>query len=753
MSNVYGWYAWIDASVSYPSDETATVTWSAGFGSGNNWRYEISPDASWNMGGHTGSVQWKFIVCEAHSRATMASGSFNVSRGSGDQQVGLSFHIDRASSGFRPGTADAATSVNVAAYPYILPEKPSGVTVKRVSDTQAVVSWTNGAVSSARNARERIEVWRWTDNALQTDPDADRSRVWLANVGADATSYTDSTVSANHHYQYAVFSYNKAGWNGLQSSNRISMTPAPPAGITLSRTTDYAVSAVVDNSGNITGTSTRIRYSVDGKKTWKDCADTIAASGSDAVSYSFAAAGTVWVEAANVVTEGGATLTSAWTVSEQNVVTVTPPLAPTLLSPAMSSIVSTSAAGIVFTWKHNPLDGSAQSAADVAYSTDDGANWNILHIAGEGQSKAISMSFSDNTKITWKARTKGIDADFGPWSPTGIFRIYSAPTVTILQPSAAVTDLPVLVKWKFTSATGSQASASVTATCGGNRKTYNVTTSDRIAIDVGDGLLVDGGTLKVEVRATGTTTLSATATASQSVSYTAPIPPQAAVQIAEHNASASIVPYPGTSKPDSTKEYPAAVSFSVARISKDGTREEIASSLAAYGSVTDYAPPLDVETTYRVTATARNGASSHTDLKATVPSGGCAFVTFGSSVAKLRYKVSHTEGSSPSVTLFEAAGRANPRAFHGRLNTRNDTLTGTIFNDSWDEKRVYDPHDEEELESTWKKLQAWRGDIYVRLPYIAGRTVKAAKTKLDITYDEGAAWWMPVASLEYTEVG
>jgi hypothetical protein len=124
--------------------------------------------------------------------------------------------------------ADAARSLNdsatrVAAYrsggsssPPTAPAGPSGLNASSVAYNKVVVAWTDNATNESG-----YKVERSSDGTTFSE---------VANLGTNASAYSDTNVAASSSYSYRVRAFNSVGFSGY--SNTISVTtpvtPPPP---------------------------------------------------------------------------------------------------------------------------------------------------------------------------------------------------------------------------------------------------------------------------------------------------------------------------------------------------------------------------------------------------------------------------------------------------------------------------------------------------------------------------------------------
>ena len=398
------------------------------------------------------------------------------------------------------------------------PADPSAATATRNSDTSATVSWTPGAGYATTYAQVIVE--RSTDGGAYAQ---------IGYTAGTATSYTDLTVQPNHAYTYRVRAYN-AG-NGEQYSNyattlTIYNTPAAPVGVSGARTgggTDVLLT--VDNSGTLTATGFEVERSTD-QSTW--AAVTPASS-----------TGTP-VETITLASQGGAyyyrvrntrsALKSAWAMSGL-VITITPPAAPTLASPASGQTIGAtgSTKSVTMEFQHNPLDGSAQTAAQVRYKKSTAGTWTTQTLTTQ---TSYTATLDEGYTYVWQARTKGADASYGAWSGTQTFNVYKVPSASISSPSGTVIGMPISYQVDYLDTRGTFAAGTISISIGGTTlyseplpaTATTMGTSSPITgtITVDEFLPSSGNTYTLAVSVRSSDTLTATASISMPVSMGEP---------------------------------------------------------------------------------------------------------------------------------------------------------------------------------------------------------------------------------------
>ena len=495
---------YVDAWLESETDTTATIGWKIGCRQKSAALYGQEAygyvDGS-NVGYCSGylsssSPDWKEVCSK--------SGYTTVSKTSGARNVPVTVStrvciID----GYGSVTTDffsATAYVPIEGITVYAPNAPSGLTNTRESDSKNVLSWTAPNTSTTKPV-SAILIERSVDGGAWSQ---------IASVSASATSYNDATTSADHSYQYRICSQNSAGKSDYVTSQTTYNTPAAPTKVTASRLTETTVKLEIENPAH-TAQGAQIERSTNGA-TWEWVANVQGAPVTETTDEPGGGAFFYRVRNTRDGQDGGM-LVSGWSPVSNVVVTIREPAAPTLKSPVSGSVIKKSQETITFKWAHNPVDGSAQTAAELAYSTDGGNTWTTVSVT-TAQQKSIANDFDINTQITWRVRTKGAHADYGPWSSTRVFRVYQEPSVAFTAPSDGFTieNTPIHVALQYDDPSGTLANASLSIAEGAKVVyTRDMGTDTTCDIQATEWLPDDGVeyTLTVYVRSSSSLTASA----------------------------------------------------------------------------------------------------------------------------------------------------------------------------------------------------------------------------------------------------
>jgi hypothetical protein len=438
-----------------------------------------------------------------------------------------------------PGTeATVSTTFTVPKLAVAAPAAPISLSTSRISDTSQKVSWSRQATSSAP----------YDSQIVYRKDNISTSLVAVATVTGTTTSWTDTKTRSDRVYTYAVRAKNTGGYSAYAYAPNISTTPATPAAPSVKKTT----------SGDITVTRPALSpVSTGGWEVWH------AANGVwDSTRLALVAYGTTsWTHVAPNSTQTHTyrlravssvpTLYSANGATSAGVTPLTPPSAPTDLIP--SGVAQEAAETALFTWTHNPLDTTDQSAYEIQWRPVATTTWTTT---GKVTSTASSRLFAANTwtngqTIEWQVRTWGQHATASAWSASGTLTLSTRPTATITEPADGVAwdSARIRVSWTYGDAEGQAQTAwkanlyagdgSILESLAGADNTTTVYFATRLA---------DGGSYSVDVSVRDSTGLWSAAETQVFATDFAALPiPVVSAEFDVETASTSVyvtVPYP-----------------------------------------------------------------------------------------------------------------------------------------------------------------------------------------------------------------
>jgi hypothetical protein len=533
------------------------------------------------------------------------------------------------------GNAPAHQYTNAVA---TTPNAPKSASVARDSDTQNTLRIVPGSPCAglylAHDVQRQMDGGAWSD---------------FGAIEAAGSTKVDRSTSANHSWRYRVRSRNAAGASAWVETGTVYNTPCAPGKPKMSRVSDTKVKGAFENGAN-TATGTEIERSPD-LEMWTAVRTT---QGKATDFEDDPGGGTWYYRVRNVCGD----LASAW-VESDGIVTICAPAAPTITSPSSSQVIPKTQASITVAWRHNPIDGSAQTAAQWRYSTDGGKTWNTLTMSGAASSAALANSFAVNAKLTVQARTKGAHADYSPWSAAVSTYVRQVPTVTIEEPGNGFTieNTPVHVRIAYSDPSGAMAAGTLTVRDADGAAVYSRDLMGGLEFDVpaGEWLPSDGASYALAVTVRSSSTLQGSAARSVSVKY---VLPSVAIADAAPDPETGYVAV--TVREGRTDAAVAMESCSLWR-NVDGARTLLAEGLLDGSKVVDRYAPLNTDYSYETASFADSGAVSEASFPGRFESARL-FVYWSGGVASGMYNASDSFSVKPSFDTFEIAGRGLPVA-------------------------------------------------------------------------------------------
>lgn len=656
-SNASSWYsisghssrkyrAYVNAYVQSQTDTTATIyvegcvqayylsQYGAGVGVYINGQWvDGASVAIMNPGGDVGSWGW-------------ASGTLVIDKASYGKSITCTCSVwgETVSGygGLNGGNPSTSVTVSVSAITIYAPNAPSDLTNTRESDNKNVLTWEAPSTSATKPV-SAILIERSVDGGEWSH---------VASVGGTATSYADTTTAADHYYAYRIRSQNGAGYSDYSTSGFTYNTPAAPSKVTASRLAQNTVGLAIENAAR-TATGLDMQRSADGER-WTDIPSV---SGSPVTEATDApGGGTFWYRARNTRGE----LVSDWSPTSNAVVTITPPNAPTLVSPASGVVVSKAQEQVLFQWLHNPVDGSAQTAAELRYSLDGGQTWQVVEISGNAASYGLSNAFAVNSTVTWGVRTKGADEDFGPWSGNRSFNVYQEPMVAFAQPTDGfvVENTPIVLKLQYEDPSGELVSAAMSIS-DGSKVVWSRTVNGTDYVITADEWVPDNyATYYATAEVRSSSSLTASASRAFATAFVSPVPAGVTVENDVETGFARLSVYLDDTDPELEPAKSVTVYREVA-----GVRVLLGEGLQPGAGLVDRYAPVNVDYSYAVVSVADSGAVSTTYVPARLDSQWFYFI-WGENVAKGRV---NPEGSKkltrPNRRRRYFANRPSPVSF------------------------------------------------------------------------------------------
>lgn len=309
---------------------------------------------------------------------------------------------------------------------------PSNIQVNRLSDSNVRVAWTRNSTYTSVVVQRRVNEGSWATAAV-------------AQGNAGNITLTDGRV--NRRYQFRVQGRGGSGNSGYSAASAyVYTTPVAPTGIAAER----SGSGISVSVGNTTPWATRfdVEDSVGGIVATDQPLSALPYLHTDpdpAQPHSYRVRMRVY--------SGGneaSWLVGPWSAWSNTVQLIQPPSAPTNLSP--NGTIVDLAKNVTFSWRHNSVDSSPQSSAELRYRKTGTTSWTTVTITGSTQQLVESLSSIGEGGIQWQVRTKGAHPDFSPWSALASLTLIDAPTVAILQPESIHRSITLTVQWNYSQA-------------------------------------------------------------------------------------------------------------------------------------------------------------------------------------------------------------------------------------------------------------------------------------------------------------
>lgn len=363
-----------------------------------------------------------------------------------DYGVGHSVTISSNATGlFNGGAPSVSIGASIPARPYANPAAVTSTSVTRVSDTQQTVNWTNHDSSSA--AYSNLKIYRKTDSG---------SFALISTIGV-VSSYSDNGTVANHKYRYRP---DVLGANGAQvagpETGDVWTTPGAPSTLVATKLAGGNIRLTWANNVNYSEYTVRIEESQNGGAYSEIASVSTGVTTWDHVAPSTGVTHTYKIRAR---TTTGTTLNSSYSSPSATITLLSTAGAPTGLAPSGTAKDATEA--IVFTWTHNPTDGTPQTKYQLQYKIDAGSFVTVgPTTSGVASYTMTAATLTNGHTITWHVATAAENGTVGAYSADSVFTTSARPTSTISQPSGGTWTLSQLVaNWTYFQSQSSAQSA------------------------------------------------------------------------------------------------------------------------------------------------------------------------------------------------------------------------------------------------------------------------------------------------------
>lgn len=345
---------------------------------------------------------------------------------------------------FNGSTPTKAKGFTFPARPFAAPTAPSGATATRINDAQVDLSWTNN--STASGLYQSTKVYRSADGGAYA---------LIATLGV-VTSYSDTTVSANHKYTYKIEAINTTASTQSSATTAVYTTPGAPTALVATKLGSGNIQ--LDWTNNVGYGDTAYTVRIEESQNGGAFSELTSVSGGVAT-YEHVAPSTAVTHAYKVRARSTTgSLNSSYSSNSNTVVLLSTAGAPTGLSP--SGAARDAASAIVLSWTHNPTDGTPQSKRRVQVKVNAGSFTDAVNDTSTTSSYTISAAtWTNGDTITWKVATAGQNGTLGSFSAESSFTLSAVPTVAISAPTSSYNASTLVVEWGYFQAQSSAQAA------------------------------------------------------------------------------------------------------------------------------------------------------------------------------------------------------------------------------------------------------------------------------------------------------
>ena len=387
---------------------------------------------------------------------------------------------------------------------------------------------------------------------------------------------------------------------------------------------------------------------------------------------------------------------SGWSNSSDWIQPLAAPAAPTLLAPASGVMIDAASNQVQLTWQHNPVDGSAQTSAQLQWRSN--AAWQSVNL-NEEQSYSWPITFHQNSDIQWRVKTKGLFEDFSPLSETRMFRIRTSPGVQLAD-IPEITAYPVPIQWTFNDVKGTQANARISLALDDRVVWSKQIDGDATSFNLqpADFRLKNNKTYRIKLEVTSTTGLQGSTSTEFATNFTPPKKPSL-----ELRANSNTLEVECRVKIDGGDRDIEQIII---------TRNNKVISESQFDGVPkiDALPPLDIPIKYTATAINKAGSAASISDYIVVKSDPCIMINYGDSLqhfCKLIGNVSTSSSRKIEKSTFQAANAKHPITTFGTHESTSGSFSGVAFIDGRNGSSI----------AEFEQLSRYVGKCVLRLPW------------------------------------
>lgn len=556
--------------------------------------------------------------------------------------------IDYIGSGVTGSVSGAVTLPARAVAP---PGAPPQVWIIAAEDRRHDVKWRTVAGAST------YTIERWSRS----------SGVWSRiGVGVSGDTFHDRGTQLNDAYQWRVSADNAAGGSAATLSPVVYTSPAPPV-VSVRREGAEVVLSLAPGASRTTQF-----YDINGQPNglgWVPLVTRLSATNTE-WRHTPAPGNTMRYQVRAVsLTPADVMRISTWVMTPV-VALPAPPSAPQLLAP-----LGTIATGqpSVLTWRHVPVDASPQTEYEVRWRPVGSSDWSS-HAGATEDSHSITVAPGG---WEWQARTRGVHAEYGPWSAVSGWLVANPPTVRIISPRGGqtLTSNRLRAEWAFADPEGGTSAGwelQLAGPDGARAYSGGANNLEHTPAQI----LVDGGSYVLQVRGRAANGLwSPWTTARFTVDYLDPPVPRITARWVEE-AGQVILDVDGRG----ASSLPAAEQIRIEASSDDGaTWQGVGSVTGTHGTTTHHLPPLGSVVAYRaISISALPSEATSQVVRVGTPTTRAWLNADDGTAVHLILDIGVQEQRSHEMELVTYLGAESPTPHFGRARGLTVGFSGTV---------------------------------------------------------------------------
>lgn len=405
------------------------------YNGGRSRTYNVGSGADVAISGTVSKKSSETFDIPGKSWHTFMDQNFTVDHGS-DGSLKLSIKGSITNTGTTSlGSGGSATVTATLPRLILAPTTPSWGSTTYVSKSRIEAKWTNNATT--RGPYSSLEVQRHNGKAWQS----------LITLGATGSKVGDTGFPKNSEVRYRVRAKGPGGTSGWVQGGTLGTSPAYPTNVQAVKSGESIRVSWTDQAKATNRTRTFIIEDNPDGDGWTQ----VGTIGGSATSWTHEdpdPAVTHQYKVAARITSGR-DHQSNFSAHSNTVQLQAAPKQPTRQQPQDANTYEVGDE-LRFEWTHNPVDTTAQTAAELAWRID-GGDWHTEEVGSDDHVSVTPETDETRALLEWRVRTKGDHPDWSPWSTTNGPQLSTRPTVVIQEPEDG-SDLDVsrmAVSWGY----------------------------------------------------------------------------------------------------------------------------------------------------------------------------------------------------------------------------------------------------------------------------------------------------------------